>query len=184
MVSLANKGSVQALEVYGRLFGGRWVYLDDFGKYAVSDSGLIRSSRQLSGSPCKGLSRDKKGYHPFVLRCVYLDDVFFEKFVSSVHRLVWIGFNGGIPDGFEVSHLDGDKSNNALVNLELVTRKQNRVHAKESGLMARGVRNELKVEAVSALLGLGWLIKDVAGAFGVSPEAMGMYIKKHGLGDE
>jgi len=42
-----------------------------------------------------------------------------------VHRLVWIAFNGEIPDGFEIDHDDCDKSNNCLDNLKLLTRKQN-----------------------------------------------------------
>lgn len=42
-----------------------------------------------------------------------------------VHRLVWMAFNGEIPEGYEIEHKDDDKSNNALSNLELFTRKQN-----------------------------------------------------------
>lgn len=42
-----------------------------------------------------------------------------------VHRLVWMAFKGEIPEGYEIEHKDDDKSNNALSNLELFTRKQN-----------------------------------------------------------
>ena len=42
-----------------------------------------------------------------------------------VHRLVWIAFNGEIPEGYEIDHDDNDKSNNALRNLNLITRKEN-----------------------------------------------------------
>lgn len=45
-----------------------------------------------------------------------------------VHRLVWEAFNGPIPPGMEINHIDEDKSNNALSNLELVTHKQNMNH--------------------------------------------------------
>lgn len=42
-----------------------------------------------------------------------------------VHRLVWEAFKGPIAKGYEIDHLDEDKSNNALSNLEIVTRKEN-----------------------------------------------------------
>ena len=45
------------------------------------------------------------------------------------HRVVWIYFNGEIPDGLEINHKDGIKINNRLENLELVTRSENHKHA-------------------------------------------------------
>ena len=42
-----------------------------------------------------------------------------------VHRLVWEAFNGPIEKGLEINHIDEDKSNNSLDNLELMTHKQN-----------------------------------------------------------
>jgi hypothetical protein len=40
--------------------------------------------------------------------------------VVYVHRLVWTHFNGEIPKGKKVQHLDGNKDNNRLENLTLV----------------------------------------------------------------
>jgi len=42
-----------------------------------------------------------------------------------VHRFVWEYFNGEIPQGLEINHINEDKSDNRLENLELVTKKQN-----------------------------------------------------------
>lgn len=42
-----------------------------------------------------------------------------------IHRVVAETFFGEITDGYEVNHIDEDKSNNALSNLELVTRSEN-----------------------------------------------------------
>lgn len=44
---------------------------------------------------------------------------------TSIHRLVWETYNGPIPQGYEIDHIDGDKSNNALSNLRCVTHKEN-----------------------------------------------------------
>lgn len=42
-----------------------------------------------------------------------------------VHRLVFENFVCKIPKGFEINHVDGDRANNSIVNLEIVTRQQN-----------------------------------------------------------
>ena len=41
------------------------------------------------------------------------------------HVLVWEAFKGEIPEGYEVDHIDDNKQNNQLSNLQLLTRKQN-----------------------------------------------------------
>lgn len=51
-----------------------------------------------------------------------------------VHRLVADTWIGPIPRGMEVNHIDGNKKNNAITNLEIVTRKQNAIHAYKNGL--------------------------------------------------
>ena len=53
----------------------------------------------------------------------------------GIHQLVWMEANHRfIPDGFEINHIDLDKSNNVIENLELVTHKQNIEHAIENGV--------------------------------------------------
>jgi len=47
-----------------------------------------------------------------------------------VHRLVWMAFNGDIPAGLEIDHIDRDKKNNCLSNLRLVTRSENMMNIK------------------------------------------------------
>lgn len=39
---------------------------------------------------------------------------------ERLHRYVWRFYNGEIPDGYEVHHIDGDKGNNDISNLQLL----------------------------------------------------------------
>jgi hypothetical protein len=51
-----------------------------------------------------------------------------------IHRVVWEAVNGPIPDGLQINHKNGDKSDNRIENLELVTASENVVHAFQTGL--------------------------------------------------
>lgn len=47
-----------------------------------------------------------------------------------MHRYVWEYHNGKIPSGYEVHHIDFDRSNNDISNLQLLSRKEHRkLHA-------------------------------------------------------
>lgn len=50
------------------------------------------------------------------------------------HRLVWMYYNGAIPPGMLINHIDGDKLNNNISNLELATYSSNNKHARDMGL--------------------------------------------------
>ena len=52
-----------------------------------------------------------------------------------LHRFIWECHKGEIPEGFVINHIDGNKINNKLSNLELVTPKENTQHAFANKLM-------------------------------------------------
>jgi len=43
----------------------------------------------------------------------------------TVHSLVWEAFNGVVPEGLEIDHIDNNRDNNNLTNLRLLTHSQN-----------------------------------------------------------
>ena len=49
------------------------------------------------------------------------------------HRWVWMNEKGKIPKGLDVHHIDGDKENNEISNLELVTRSEHQKRHWEQG---------------------------------------------------
>ena len=52
----------------------------------------------------------------------------------TVHQLVAVAFIPNAAYGDVVNHIDGDKQNNALSNLEVVTSQGNNLHAHRTGL--------------------------------------------------
>ena len=42
------------------------------------------------------------------------------------HRWVWINHFGTIPEGMDIHHKDGNKLNNKIGNLEMLTRKEHK----------------------------------------------------------
>lgn len=44
---------------------------------------------------------------------------------TNIHRIIWTAVNGAIPQGLEVNHIDENKDNNSISNLNLMTRKEN-----------------------------------------------------------
>ena len=62
-------------------------------------------------------------------------------YAAKAHRLVWIHFFGDIPEGVEINHKHGVKTDNRPGELELMTRNENRQHAVDNMLTALGERN-------------------------------------------
>jgi hypothetical protein len=52
------------------------------------------------------------------------------RFGMEIHRIIWIEQYGEIPKGWELHHIDGDKSNFDLLNLELLSNSDHqKIHA-------------------------------------------------------
>jgi hypothetical protein len=109
------------------------------GLYEVSNHGRVRRS---AGSPRAKFSRVLS---PGIWGHGYLHVHFRNREMQgdySVHRLVADAFLGPIPATMQVNHLDGDKKNNHVSNLEVITQRENYDHAKRTGLYYSGPRPE------------------------------------------
>lgn len=72
----------------------------------------IKKSKEIS-------SKNGNGYRQFTYRGNF----------CYVHRVVWEAFNGPIPAGLTINHLNGIPSDNRIENLELATLAENIRHA-------------------------------------------------------
>lgn len=68
----------------------------------------------------KFLGANRNGY---LIVALYADDGSIWK--TGVHRVIWTAVNGPIPKGYEVNHIDEDKNNNSIGNLNLLTHTEN-----------------------------------------------------------
>jgi hypothetical protein len=106
------------------------------GIYLISNRGFIYSRYRVGPS---GKLQDKyrklknsiggKGY---VTCHLYKDK---KRETVKPHRLVAEYFIGKIPKGYEVNHLDCDKTNTHVSNLEICTVSENKKHAYKHGLI-------------------------------------------------
>ena len=87
------------------------------GTYEVSNRGRVRNAQT-------GRLKSQ-----FKLGAGYRGITFFKRQKASVHRLVAEAFLGPPAPGLEVNHIDGDKANNCVTNLEWITHSQNQRHA-------------------------------------------------------
>lgn len=104
-----------------------WLPVREFpDHYEISSHGRLRRTKPYHGN---GLGQIRK---PQIARNGYITysiSIANRVFMRMAHRLVADAFLGPIPDGMQVNHIDGDKANPRLENLEIVTNGENRAHS-------------------------------------------------------
>lgn len=98
------------------------------GMYQVSNNGRIKSF--YSGK--EKILKQSKNTHGYMTVKLHYNKVGVTK---TVHGIVANHFMSKPTPDHQVNHIDGDKSNNQLKNLEWVTGSENKIHAYTNGLM-------------------------------------------------
>ncbi len=105
-----------------------WKSIEGFdGAFEVSNKGRICSNLRTKGHKLKPTA-DNKGY--LRVRVTYKR----VKYTLKVHREVAKAFIDNKKNLPQVNHIDGNKKNNHVENLEWVTNKENANHALNTGL--------------------------------------------------
>lgn len=134
------------------------------GIYQASDLGRVRSVPRMRGykaggrgmmkgsviAPKKAGAR-KRGEPPryYETRMRFDGKVTY----ARTHVLVWTAFNGPVPPGMQVHHIDHNGFNNRLENLACVTASENIRAARDAGVLI-GKRQTLTREAAAAIKAL------------------------------
>jgi len=153
----------------------QWATVPGYPEYRVSSSGRVQ--RKQFSCPCcdhvewedRATTKVKTGY----LVCSLENPSGRRQ--HFVHRLVVESFVGHIPEGMVVNHIDGNKANNTVENLEVVTPKENVHHSIRTGLRwnpkgeqhAQCKTSEAAVRNVFALRKQGLTIKAIAAETGI-----------------
>jgi hypothetical protein len=95
-----------------------WKQVEGFEDYEISSCGRVRKGDLIMKSYDNGL-----GYHGIRLRHNHERTRFY------IHRLVITAFSPTNDCALEVNHIDHNKANNEIGNLEWVTHKQNLIKA-------------------------------------------------------
>ena len=109
-----------------------WANIYEFeGYYQVSNYGRVRRIDSLSFRRSGTFKMKGRMMKPSLKKTGYLTvvlSVHGERGHKLIHRLVYEAFVGPIVD--EINHIDKDRTNNHLSNLEDVTRQRNIEHSK------------------------------------------------------
>lgn len=133
-----------------------------FPEYCVDNKGRVYS---LKSRRFLNLQYNDNGYICVTLR------VDGKTKTLKVHRLVAMTYLAdSFFDGAHVNHIDGDKSNNEVSNLEWVTRSKNMQHAYQTGLViskSDRIQDDI-VHEICLHLEQGSRVPDVASMFGIT----------------
>lgn len=104
-----------------------WLPVKGFPKYEINQYGDVRNKRT---GHIKVPRVDSSGYFQVGLN----NGVRGKNHSKTVHRLVADAFYDGEHEGYQVNHIDGNKQNNFIANLEFVTGSENVQHAYDTGI--------------------------------------------------
>ena len=112
------------------LFGDLKIKVSDDGKIYTLDHSYLRKNGRLDNRKGKQLrpSIDKYGYERVVLTKDGIRKTY------SVHKLVALAFIPNPENKTTINHIDGNKRNNNVSNLEWATEKENQNHKWKNGL--------------------------------------------------
>ena len=160
-----------------------WKDIEEYeGMYQVSNYGNVKSlARQRRNS--KGVYMQKEKLLSLTNTSTGYKKVELvkngKKKSYKVHRLVAMAFIDNPENKPQVNHIDGNKTNNHVDNLEWVTSSENSIHAYKTGLNPN--KKELNETVVVAMYVNGTSKENIAKEFGVSNLVIKRILKENAV---
>lgn len=152
-----------------------WKVLDDYPEYEISNYGNVFSNKRnkyLKLCP-------QKGYR---IVCLLNNH---KQYVKMVHKLVALAFIPNPHNYLEINHIDGNKANNNVNNLEWCNHLQNMQHAMKNQLVpamkgisnGRAILTDSQVIEIYKLKGILTGVK-IAKKYNISTSTVSSILKK------
>lgn len=153
-----------------------WRPINGFEDYHISNYGRVKSMKVYKG-----------GLREIILKPILTDYPHVSLWknnkvsIKKLHRLVAENFIPNPLGKLEVNHIDANKHNPYIENLEWVTNKENKYHAMKSGLLPRGeahVKHKLSYTDIIYIHENRHLAQQkLAGLFNVTQSLIGRLLK-------
>lgn len=112
------------------------------------------------------------------------------KLSCRVHRIIWIAAHGVLPDGYCIDHINNNKQDNRLENLQILRPEENSTKAARDGLYHTGEDNKATKLSPELWDEIAYLydctdmtMKELAEIYGVSKSRIQQIIKEIGWTD-
>lgn len=154
-----------------------WVTVAGFARYEISNLANIR--RRLKNGKYKTLKHRTASHgYKTVNLCTSPKD---KKINKYVHRLLAEAFIPPSPGKQQVNHINGNKSDNRLENLEWSTKSENSFHGYKTGLIPSGQSHHwsrLTEDTVKKIRNSPHGYRKTAQEFGVSMSCVAAIVKR------
>lgn len=153
----------------------KWITLDEFPDYRISNTGKVIS---FKGNVPKEIAVSSNYNNGYIT--IHLSDKNKKQHTFLKHRFIAKLFLSNVDNKPDINHIDGDKWNNSVDNLQWVTKSENTQHAVDTGLLkVRGENHhgsKLTVNDIRYIkkshIPRKVTAKDLAKKFSVKPETI------------
>lgn len=127
-----------------------WRWVKEYeGVYQISNLGRLKSFKRCEKGYILSNKNEKGGY----LSIILTDSILKKRRCVRIHVLVAEHFIGDIPKGYHVHHIDDNKQNNIVSNLEIIHPKQHRRETEKTcPQIVTGIKNYNKYQKPRRIL--------------------------------